>query len=206
MRRFSRWLNKRDIIYVFFLMLICLGIITQTDIDKTAKGVIVAIYIPLFLALLKTVIDYRLKSDDADIEVIGCGELKECIVWKESKDVEYPCFLIIVNSSDVIVQKIWGKIKKKYEGQEYSFELNKQINPSEEVNVGIPFEFTDVESVWISSSLKYQKITKKFFGEITGLNGKYIWAESEYYYGEKYCLTHSRKKENEFIRLKRFWL
>lgn len=47
--------------------------------------------------------------------------------------------------------------------------------------MGIPFGYDEIDSIWISGYLRYEKITKHFYGDISECKGQYIWAEEQYF-------------------------
>lgn len=203
--KISKWIEKLDIVYFFVFGLAFFIFMSQTDIGTLNKSMITFLCIPIYLDLLKKIIDYRIKSSDAEIDIRGAFPKENCIIWKEDDRNTYQHFVTIKNKGNVIIQKVLVKIQKKYNCGEFNFEVNVPINPADEIVVGIPFEYSEIESIWISGYLKYEKITKQFYGDISECEGQYIWAEEKYFYGEKYCLKHKEKKEAKFVRLKKYW-
>ena len=203
--KIGKWIEKIDIIYFFVFGLVFLVFVSQSDIGTLNKSLITILCIPIYLELLKIIINHKIKSGDAEIDIRGIDVTKNCIIWKEDDRSTYQYYIVIKNKGNVIVQKILVKVQKKYNSGEYNFEINAPINPTDEIVVGIPFEYNEIENIWVSGYLKYEKITKQFYGDISACEGQYIWAEEKYFYGEKYCLKHKEKKEAKFVHLKKYW-
>ncbi len=203
--KIGKWIERLDIIYFFTIALVMFVVISQSNIDPLNKSLITVICIPIYLKFFEKIIEYKLQSRDVEIDIYGTDAVENSIVWKKNSEKSYSHYIVISNTSNVLVEKILGKVKKENNSGEYLFEVNAHINPKDKVVVEIPFCYEDIESVWISGYLKYEKITKQFYGDISEHEGQYIWAENKYHFGEWNCLIHKVKRTDEFVKLKKYW-